>query len=61
LAPPVAGKVEAADRRTDLQPIHVAVPLAAPAIAVIRRNLIPLTPAATFLLDLVRKSAPRRV
>lgn len=41
-----------------LQTIQVAEPLPAPAIVLIRRAGLPLTPAAMFLADLIRKAVP---
>ncbi len=44
---------------TVLQTIEVFEPLPAPTIVLIRKAGLPLTPAATFLLDLMRKAVPR--
>ena len=41
-----------------LQSIPVREPLPAPAIVLIRTSALPLTPAATFLIDLLRKQVP---
>jgi LysR family transcriptional regulator of abg operon len=42
-----------------LTPISVRETLPAPAIVVVRRAGLPLTPAAEFLLDLLRRNVPR--
>jgi LysR family transcriptional regulator, regulator of abg operon len=41
-----------------LAPIAVKEPLPAPPIAIVRRGGLPLTPAAEFFVDLVRRAAP---
>ncbi len=41
-----------------LQAIQVLEALPAPAIVLVRRAGLPLTPAATFLVDLIRKAVP---
>jgi LysR family transcriptional regulator of abg operon len=43
-----------------LAPINVRETFRAPTIVIIRRRDLPLTPAAEFLLDLLRRGAPRR-
>jgi len=45
--------------REALIPVEVAEELAAPAIMLIRRHDLPLTPAATHLLDLMRRAIGR--
>ena len=42
-----------------LAPIRVKEILPAPSIVVIRRAGLPLTPAAQYLLDLLRRNVPR--
>ena len=48
----------AAEGDTRLARIIVKEPLPAPAIVVVRRGDLPLTPAAEFLLDLLRRNIP---
>jgi LysR family transcriptional regulator, regulator of abg operon len=43
-----------------LAPIPVREVLPAPAIVTVRRAGLPLTPAAEFLLDLLRRNVPKR-
>jgi LysR family transcriptional regulator, regulator of abg operon len=45
----------------ELAAINVKETLPAPAIVAVRRAGLPLTPAAEFLLDLLRRNVPRRV
>lgn len=40
-----------------LQPIHVKEPLPSPSICIVRRNSLPLTPAAEFFCDMIRRAA----
>jgi LysR family transcriptional regulator of abg operon len=46
--------------RAMLAPLNVKETFRAPSIVIIRRADLPLTPAAEFLLDLLRRCAPRR-
>lgn len=43
--------------RDALQPIHVAERLPSPAICIVRRNSLPLTPAAEFFCDMIRRAS----
>ncbi len=43
--------------RQALQPIHVVEPLPSPPICIVRRNSMPLTPAAEYFCDMVRRAS----
>lgn len=44
--------------REALQQIHVREPLPGPAICIIRRAALPLTPAAEYFCDMIRRACP---